>query len=63
MHPFNIQHQIKDHGYWYTYWYLTCDDLFECSKLEAIWLIWISRQMMLHHQRKTLFTRVIDKLS
>lgn len=58
---YNVERQIRDYGYWYTYWYLTDDKVF--TKRSALWLIWVTRQAMLHRDGKTIFTRIIDKLS
>ena len=52
---------IIQNGYWFTYHRLT--DSLMLERKQALWIIWVARQVILHQQRKTLFTRAIDKLS
>ena len=46
MHPFKISAELQSHGFWFTYWLLRNEYLYD--RYSALWLIWIGWNVNRH---------------
>jgi hypothetical protein len=51
---------IENCGYWMTYHHLT--DAYRLPRRQALWMMWIARQYMLHRNGRSFFERILDRV-
>ena len=59
MHIDHVVTSLKWDGFWYTYHMLT-SDLWDMRRRDALWLIWVARQHMLHKDGRSMRERFVD---
>ena len=57
----NTEQFLKYDGYWYTYALLT-NYPWGLRRRDALWIIWIARQRILHVEGRSLVQRLIDSV-
>ncbi len=46
MHPFEVSNSLQSYGFWFTYWHLR--NPYACTRLQALWLIWVGHNYLKH---------------
>ena len=49
-HPMNIAGDLQSYGFWYTYWDLRNN--WGCKRGQALWLIWVSHNYLVHRSNR-----------
>jgi len=57
----HVETCLKFDGYWYTYHMLTSYP-WGVRRRDALWLLWIARQHMLHRDGRSLVQRLVDSI-
>ena len=56
---FDTADMIHGFGYWFTYHQLT--HTYDMPRGQALWMMWVARQYMLHRDGRSLVHRFVDK--